>query len=55
MLAERLPTILPPLSLAELLETMRIACTVAPLAGADNIRSDHVSEAIHYRRLDREL
>jgi predicted ATPase with chaperone activity len=42
MLAKRLPTILPPLTPAESLETTRI-------------KADHVVEAISYRSLDRKL
>ena len=34
---------------------LRIARTAADLAGEDNIRPDHVAEAIQYRRLDRRL
>jgi len=47
-----------------ILETLRqpledgqvtIARTIADLAGEEHILSDHVSEAIMYRRLDRQL
>ncbi len=34
---------------------LRVARTIADLAGEDNVRADHVSEAIMYRRLDRQL
>ena len=36
-------------------KVLRIARTIADPAGADDIAADHVSEAIHYRRLDRQL
>ncbi len=36
-------------------KVLRIARTIADLADADNIAPDHISEAIHYRRLDRQL
>ena len=36
-------------------KVLRIARTIADLAGADTIAAEHVSEAIHYRRLDRQL
>jgi magnesium chelatase family protein len=36
-------------------KVLRIARTIADLAGVDDIRPDHLSEAIHYRRLDRQL
>jgi magnesium chelatase family protein len=32
---------------------LRVARTIADLAGADTISSEHVSEAIQYRTLDR--
>ena len=34
---------------------LRIARTIADLAGEENVQSNHVSEAIMYRRLDRQL
>ncbi len=36
-------------------KVLRIARTIADLADADSILADHLSEAIHYRRLDRQL
>jgi len=36
-------------------KVLRLARTIADLADSDNIQPDHVSEAIHYRRLDRQL
>ncbi len=36
-------------------KVLRVARTIADLADTDNIRAEHVSEAIHYRRLDRQL
>jgi magnesium chelatase family protein len=36
-------------------KVLRIARTIADLAESENIAAEHVSEAIHYRRLDRQL
>jgi magnesium chelatase family protein len=36
-------------------KVLRISRTIADLGGADAVTSDHVLEAIHYRRLDRQL
>jgi magnesium chelatase family protein len=36
-------------------KVLRVARTIADLAGSDAIAADHVAEAIHYRRLDRQL
>ena len=36
-------------------KVLRISRTIADLAGSEAIAAEHVSEAIHYRRLDRQL
>jgi len=34
---------------------LNVARTIADLTGSDRLTSEHISEAIHYRSLDRQL
>tara|TARA_R110000744_G_scaffold114073_1_gene213366 strand:+ start:682 stop:858 length:177 start_codon:yes stop_codon:yes gene_type:complete len=42
------------ISLRALIQTAKISRTIADLAGTDEIRIEHLAEAIQYRSLDRE-
>jgi len=36
-------------------KVLRLARTIADVAGSDDIAADHLNEAIQYRRLDRQV
>jgi len=63
MLARRVPTILPDLSLDEAIETTKLHSVAGFLSGSQALvgirpfRSPHhtISETLHYRYLDRDL